>query len=251
MDLPYTLSADRPPQIGMVVLQADETIERDMRRLLPAEAELLVSRVPSGRDVNAASLAAMEDVLTEAARLFPSGARFSAIGYGCTSGTAQIGAGRIRALIQAGAETPCVTEPVSALIAACRALGVRRIGLVSPYVAEVSDRLRQVLAEAGIDVSGFASFNQSREETVARISAQSIRDAAQNVADHAECEAVFLSCTNLRTLDVIDAVERATGTPVLTSNQVLGWHLTALAGLPRPKHAPGRLWAREAVTAST
>jgi len=242
MDVPYDYAEHRPPQVGLIVLQADESIEPDMRRLLPAEAEMLVSRVPCEPEVTSDTLAAMEDVLTGAARLLPPGARFSAIGYGCTSGTAQIGAERIGDLIRAGAPTPEVTEPVTALIAACRALGIGRIGLVSPYVESVSDRLCAVLRAAGVEVAGFASFNQSREEAVARIAPRSIHAAACDLAARTACDAIFLSCTNLRTLDVIDSAERATGKPVLTSNQVLAWHIGALAGLGRPAAAPGALW---------
>lgn len=230
MTLTYELSKDRPAQLGLIVLQSDESIEPDMRRLIPADVELLVSRVPSGATVSQESLAAMEDHLTQSARLLPEGARLGAVGYGCTSGTAQIGAPRIRQLIQSGVPTPQVTEPLSALIAACKHLGVTRIGLVSPYVAAVSDRLRAALAEAGVSVLDFASFDQAEEAKVARISPASLARAAKDMARASECEAVFLSCTNLRTLDVIADVEAATGKPVLSSNQVLAWHLCRLIG---------------------
>ncbi len=246
-DLTYTLDEARAPQLGLIVLQSDETIEADMRRLLPGSAELLVSRIPSGAEVSPESLAAMEHDMTAAARLLPSGAELRVVGYGCTSGTATIGADRVAGLIRAGAQTPEVTEPVSALIAACRHLGLRKIALVSPYVAQVSDRLRAVLAQAGIEVAAFASFNVAQEARVVRIDAASIRAAAANVAGRGACaeggcDGVFLSCTNLRTLEVIDAVEADLGLPVLSSNQVLAWHMARLAGLPATPDAPGRLW---------
>lgn len=243
MSLPYTLTTDHPKQIGLIVLQADETLERDFRRLLPDDVECLVSRVPSGTSVSPETLQAMANELTASASLFPMGAVLSAVGYGCTSGTAQIGAGQISALIKAGIATPVVTEPVSALIAACAHLGVTRIGLISPYVASVSDRLRDVLADAGITVTQFASFDEPVEDRVVRISADSIADAAIKVGRHEDCEAVFLSCTNLRTLDVIDRVETEISKPVMSSNQVLAWHLGQIAGFSNPSQKFGRLIA--------
>lgn len=242
---PYTCATHRPTQLGLVVLQSDESIEPDMQRLLPSDAELLVTRVPSGQHVTAESLAQMEAVLTQATSLLPAGAELSAIGYGCTSGTAQIGVARIHTLIQSGAPGPAqprVTEPVSALVAACGHLGLRRLGLVSPYVAEVSAQLCRVLDAEGISVVGFASFEESEEAAVARISPDSILEAVRHVASETECDGVFLSCTNLRTLSVIDAAEAAIGRPVLTSNQVLAWHMGRLAHLSTPHDAPGRLW---------
>ncbi|MFT4961975.1 MAG: maleate isomerase [Paracoccaceae bacterium] len=242
MALPYTLISDDRSLIGLVVLQSDESIEADMRRILPPSVELFVSRVPSGMAVSLQSLGTMETVLTQAASLFPLDARFRVVGYGCTSGTAHIGVARISDLIRAGTQTDVVTEPVSALVAACKALEIKRLGLISPYVAAVSDQLRAVLAEHGIIVTAFESFDEAEECKVVRISPDSIARAAVDLARSGDCDAVFLSCTNLRTLDIIEDVEQATGLPVLSSNQVLAWHLLGLSGCKTPLFAPGRLW---------
>ncbi|WP_353472404.1 Asp/Glu racemase [Salipiger sp. H15] len=238
---PHALEATRPAQVGLIVLQSDETIEPDLRRLLPPELELLVSRIPSGAEVTPATLAAMESEMTASAALFPAGAQLAVVGYGCTSGTAQIGAAEVAARIRAGVEVQHVTEPVTALIAACAELGLSRLALLSPYVAPVSERLRAVLAEAGIATPVFGSFLVEEEARVARISATSILAAGQQlVAASAEpVEALFLSCTNLRALPVIEPLEAATGLPVLASNTVLAWHMARLAGTRA--QGPGRL----------
>jgi maleate isomerase len=229
----FAYRLDPPPKatLGLIVLQEDETLEQDMRRLLPATAQLHVSRVPSGKAVTRETLAAMEAELPAAARLFPSAARFRAVGYGCTSGTAVIGAARVAELIRSGTDTRAVSEPVSALVAACEALGVRRLAFLSPYVAEVSARLRATLAEGGVESPVFGSFDEAEEAKVARIDAASVIEAATDLGRAAEAEAVFLSCTNLRTLDAIPEIERRSGKPVLSSNLVLAWHLCRLAGL--------------------
>lgn len=74
-------------RLGLVVLRSDETIEHDFRRLLPPEqSALLVSRVHSEDEVTEAALASMENHMTSAVKLFPSGVRFDVVGYGCTSG---------------------------------------------------------------------------------------------------------------------------------------------------------------------
>ena len=200
-----------------------------MRRLFPKPVELLVSRVPSGAHVTLESLAAMEAELRRAASLFPYGARLSAIGYGCTSGSAQIGTDRVAQAIKAGAMTTHVTEPVSAVIATCEQLKVRKLGLLSPYVESVSERLRDVLAQAGIEVCAFASFNESEEWRVARITPASIKSAAAELAATVQMDALFISCTNLHTLDIISDIETDLGVPVLSSNQVLAWDLLRLA----------------------
>lgn len=246
MALPYELVTTEPVRLGLVVLQSDETIEADMRRMLPEEMELLVTRVPSATVVSQESLQDMAEVLTASALLFPRGADFAAVGYGCTSGSAQIGTKQIASLVKAGVETGAVTEPVSALIAACSALDVTRIGMISPYVAQVSGRLVEVLKAHGITVTVFDSFDEPLEKNVVRIAPQSLISAAKNVAQGADIEAVFLSCTNLRTLDVIDALEADLGLPVLSSNQVLAWHMVQLAGGGAPRFGAGKLWGQTA-----
>lgn len=232
---------ERPPQFGLIVLQADETLETDMKRLMPEHAEWLVSRVPSSPVLTRESLREMERHLTGAAALLPRGAVFHGVAYGCTSGTAEIGAGRVAELVRDGVETSHVTEPVSALLAACRHLNVRRLGLVSPYVANVSDRLRAVLEQAGITTPEAISFDEPLEENVARIPATRIAEAARTLGQSAACDAVFLSCTNLRTLDLIAEVEAEIGKPVLSSNLVLAWHLCGLAGFSLRKGVEFRL----------
>lgn len=242
MNLEYTLTTDHPTQLGLVVLQSDETLERDMRWLLPRDVELLVSRVPSGTELSVEFIAEMEGKLTAAATLLPRGTQLASVGYGCTSASAQIGADRVAELISAGVPTQHVTNPASALIAACSALNVTKIGLISPYIATISDRLREVLADAGITARRFGSFNEPVEANVVRISPASLKNAAVEMAKDPECEAIFLSCTNLRTLEVIEEIEQQIGKPVLSSNQVLAWHMLKLAGIAQYGTAPGKLW---------
>lgn len=242
MALPYSLTPDRPVQLGLVVLQSDETLERDMRRLLPFEVEVLVSRVASGVELDTQMIARMESKLTGAAQLLPRGAQIAAAGYGCTSATAQIGAARVAKLIKTGVTTEHVTDPVTALIAACAVLNVKKLGLITPYVAVVSDQLRVVLETAGITVTRFASFEEPMEENVVRISTDAVQKAAIDMGQASNCDAIFLSCTNLRTLEIIDGIETEIAKPVLSSNQVLAWDMMRRAGITPPEDLPGRLW---------
>ncbi len=218
--------------LGLIVLQADETIEQDFRRLIPEpDIALYVSRVPSGLEVTGDTLAAMAETLPNAARLFPASVTFDVVGYGCTSGTSVIGTDRVAELIKGGCRTAHVTEPVSALVAACRARRIARLAFLSPYIESVSRTLRETLQAHGIETPVFGSFGEAREEMVARIAPTSILEAATALAAGGGVDGIFLSCTNLRTLYVIDQIETATGLPVLSSNLVLAEHMRKLAGL--------------------
>lgn len=246
MDFDYTLAPmlGHRAALGLIVLQSDETIEHDFRRLLPDDGvSLYVSRIPSAPEVTRETLARMEGDMTGAASLLPPPVRFDVVGYGCTSGTSVIGSARVAELVSAGCTTGAVTEPVSGLIAACGALGLKRLAFLSPYVAAVSDGLRGVLAQSGIETPVFGSFNEAEETRVARIDGQSLAAAARSLAAQGGVDGIFMSCTNLRTLDVIGAIEADTGIPVLSSNQVLAWHMLRSAGIADTITGVGRLLA--------
>jgi maleate isomerase len=232
MQLSYDTLAPAPAA-GMIVLSVDRTVEADLRALVPAEAlSLCHTRIESAPDVSAASLAAMADRLPGAAALLPDG--LQAVGYACTSGALMIGEARVEELIASAHPGVPTTNPLSALKAACAGLGVRRLGLLSPYVAEVSDGMRAHLGDRGIRVTAFASFDEENEALVAQIAPRSIADGLRLLAAQAPCDALFASCTGLRAVEAIGAVERALGIPVMASNQVLAWQLLRLCGQPWP-----------------
>lgn len=240
----YTLSEPSGARLGLIVLKSDETIEGDMRRLLPTDVQFMVSRVPSDSEVTCDTLASMEGHLSTAAALFPSGLNFDVVGYGCTSGTAQIGVDKVASRLRDSLEIGAVTQPLSSLLAACAHLGLKRLALLSPYVPAVSDTLRAALCKDGITTDVVGSFEVGTETDVVRIDPAAVQRAAITLMENADVDGLFLSCTNLRTLDVIEPLETRLGLPVLSSNQVLAWHMMRLAGLRAPARSPGLLFAQ-------
>jgi len=231
--------------LGLIALQVDETIEQDFRRLFPSRTvAIYVNRIPSGEDLTPASIAQMGRDLPAAAALLPQSAAFDAVAYGCTSGTTLIGVDRVRTLVQGAVNTRHVAQPLSATLAAFAALEVSAIGLVSPYIDTVAGPMRQTFEAAGYAVPAMVSFGEEVEANVARIDPASIYAAALEVGSNPEVGAVFLSCTNLRTLDIITDLEQRLGKPVVSSNQALAWHMARLSGAPLAADAPGALFAR-------
>ena len=227
-------------RLGVIVLQVDETLEYEFQTLLKLPGVVLHhTRVPSGLDVTEETLAAMEEHIPMAVSLLPTGGSFDAIGYACTSGASVIGAENVAkavrsaypAEVQNSSVMPAVTDPLTAVRAACQALGVRQLGFVTPYVAEVSEKLRSALEEDGPTITGFGSFEESEECKVARIAPESVYEAILKVGQASPCDAVFVSCTNVRTLDILERAEASLGKPVISSNQALAWHMLRLSGI--------------------
>jgi maleate isomerase len=244
MSLPYTLAPQigTDGRLGLIVLQSDETMESELRQVLPTnDIAAFVSRIPSGAEVSNESLSAMEAELPRAAGLLPKTIDFDVVGYGCTSASSVIGSDRVVDLVSGGCSTAHVTNPVSALVAACMSLGISKLALLTPYAEEVSDSLRTALADNGIDTPVFGTFNEPIETKVARIDPSSTCDAAMKLGKDTGAEAVFMSCTNLRTFSILKDVEAGCNKPALSSNQTFFWHMFALAGMGMPQRNE-QLW---------
>ncbi len=231
-DYELTLPRAGTGALGLIVLQVDETIESDFRRLFPDPALALhVARVNSGTDLTRETIARMEADLPGAARQLPQAPNYAAVGYACTSGTTLIGADRVAELVSGGCTTGVVCNPLSAAQAACRHLGVRSLAVVSPYTPDIAEPVCAAFEAEGIAVANALHFGEEVEARVARIAPQSVYRAAVEAAQGSGAEAVFLSCTNLKTLEVIGPLERDLGMPVFGSNLALAWDMARVAAI--------------------
>jgi maleate isomerase len=220
-------------QVGIgVVIPYDFALDREMWRWVPAQVSLHLTRTPyQDIPVSVAQAMAMGDRETVArctkdlVVVEP-----AAVAYGCTSGSFIGGlageAALIAAMVEAGAPTAVTTS--GAVIAAAHALGLKKVAVVTPYDEAVGAKLRAYLNEAGLEVTAHNDMGLTgRIWTVPyEITATVARRTAQGGGD-----AVFLSCTNLRTYDLIASLEQELGIPVLTANQVTMWAVLAAAGV--------------------
>ena len=101
--------------------------------------------------------------------------------------------------------------------------------------------MRERLEDSGHRVVAFGSFEESEDCVVAKINEDSILEAIESVAAQAECDAVVVSCTSLRTTGLIKKAEARIGKPVISSNVAMAWHMLTLANLPHPQEQFGKL----------
>ena len=156
MPLSYDLEIDRGIAMGLIVLQTDELMEFELGKLfLGLGLRVYQNRIPCMPEVRPETLSMMGESMTETAAMLPHEAGISVIGYGCTSGATILGEDRVTTLVQTAHPGVSVTNPLSALKAACASLGVASLGLVSPYVAEVTGALVNALENHGIPISSY------------------------------------------------------------------------------------------------
>ncbi len=229
---PFDVETSDLPNIGLIALQTDETIEPDFHRLIaPEAANLYVSRISCEDEVTSDALATMRSALPISAGLFPKALEFDVIAYGCTSGASVIGTEIVADLIKAKTGARAVTDPVTALLDTCNDLKLKRLAFLSPYVEEVSLTLRDLLRKHGVDTPAFGSFNEADDATVAKIAGHSIAQAAELLCKDVAIDGLFMSCTNLKTLPLINQLSETLGLPVLSSNLVLIRHVAKLTNI--------------------
>lgn len=240
-----TVAFDRSlvPRVGLIALSTDLTSERDAATmLLAAGVALHTTRVTFENPTTPDSLMRMRPLLTDAARLIVPEVPLAAIWYSCTAATAIIGDAAVEAAISAGRPgVPVVTPPQAALAAFAR-LGLRRIAVLTPYLALTTRGLIAYFESKGVEVVATLSLGIEDDRDMACVDRSSIL-AASVAADHPQAEALFVSCTALPATALVAQMEAMLSKPVITSNQAALWRLAALTG--RNLDGPGRLFAAE------
>ncbi|WP_320782173.1 aspartate/glutamate racemase family protein [Streptomyces sp. CRN 30] len=215
------------PQRGVgVVAPFDFALDRELWRWVPDEVSLHMTRtpyVPVEVSLDLARLVSEHETLQEATRTL-NAITPDVVAYACASGSFVGGVPGERAMCaamtRAGA-TPSVTTS-GALLEALASLGARRVALVTPYTVSVTRSLEEYVAEAGVSVTGCAYMGLTRHiwkvpyRDVAAMARQAVRRPGA-------ADALFISCTNLATYDVIPQLEAELRIPVISANQVTMW----------------------------
>ena len=228
-------------QIGYVLVANADLSEADFFAMKPPGVGVHFTRVPMPREVSGETLAGIEkDLATAAASLMPGRADLDVISYSCTSGTFVVGEDRVLAELTRLNPRPQATPMLSACVAALRALEARRIVLGTAYTEDLNRLEVAFLTAKGFDVVRAEGLGLGSDEEMNRVTPAFLARFAAEI-DTAEADAIFMSCGALRVLPVIEAIEDATGKPVVFSNQANWWHCLRLAGVEDRIEGFGRL----------
>ncbi len=247
--LPFTLDGgvSERARIGVIVLATDYTMEREWMNLMdiPGVA-VYAARIKNDPQITPETLRAMEPRLTATADLILPGADLDVLAFGCTSASMAIGEARVFELLEASKPGAKYTTPITSAFAAFRAFGAKRIGVLTPYRADVNRIVADYMTtHGGVEVPVFGSFNEEMDDRVARIDPASIMAGIERLKSLSNIDAVFVSCTSVRLADVAADVEREIGLPVTSSNHAMAWHALRLGGVDDELPAFGSLFTKQ------
>jgi maleate isomerase len=214
------------PQRGVgIVAPFDFALDRELWRWVPDDVSLHLTRtpfVPVEVSLDQARLVSEHATLREGVQALCAVAP-QVVAYACTSGSFVGGATGERSMTAAmeeAGEIPSLTTS-GALLAALQEIGARRVAVVTPYTKSVTDSLEDFLGEGGIAVTGRSYLGLTRE--IWRVPYRDVVDMARDAVAGDAPDALFISCTNLPTYDVIPQLEAELRMPVLSANQVTLW----------------------------
>lgn len=224
-------------KLGVLIPASDVVVEHDFQRFLPRDVSFHTARLKQGRS---AQLGDHENLFTMIASSEEAAKSVAVVDidlllFCCTSASFFKGYGWDRELadrLRVATNVPSITT-TTAIVDALKEAGRRKIFLATPY-PDFCNRVEiDVLNREGFDVAGSLSFGCERSIEVGSLTPDKmigmIRDARTEIS---ACDALFVSCTGVRSTEIIGELERETGVPVLTSNSAIIWAAMKFLGIP-------------------
>jgi maleate isomerase len=162
--------------------------------------------------------------------------------FNCTAAAAMAEPGLAERVAEA-AGCPAGTT-ADAIAAALVALDAGRIALISPYPPELAEPEERFFADRGFEVAAHTALDLTDVREWPRIEPQRWLRLAVEAKAASDADAIVVSCTNIRALSVLDAIERETGVAAICSNQAAAWAALSDVGIADPVVGFGGLLAR-------
>jgi maleate isomerase len=209
-------------RIGLITPSPGSSTEAEFNRYRPEGVAVLTTRIPLF-GISREALDKMNTYLDEAASLLAT-AEVDVIVFGCTAGSLINGPSWDQEIIARLTRITGkkITTTSTGVLEALAALNVKKVAVATPYAAEVNEAEKTFLDNSGFQVTSIIGPLLSDPKLVPQIPPVEMYRLAKE-ADTDDADAMFISCTGLHVLGIIDLLEKDLGKPVIVSNQVSLW----------------------------
>ena len=211
------------PKVGLIALSTDQTIEGDFNNIcknLPLD--IFINRIHNQNPLTKENLLKMQDDLESVTNKILPDEKINTIAYGCTSGTIAIGENKVKEKILSAKPGCYVTTPVTSTMKAFKKMNIKKIALFTPYPDVINKTILDYFTKKNIEVLSFASLNLNLDSEFANVDPDYILEISSKL-ETKNVDALFISCTALPVLNILDQLEQKIQKPVLSSNQTLIW----------------------------
>ena len=230
------------PKVGLIVLATDFMIEKDFIDVTKGMGiDLFVNRIHTYFPLTSENLIKMSNTLTEVSKDILPDEKLDCVVYGCTSGTIAAGYDSIKKKIELAKPEAKVTTPSTAATNALKKMNVSKVSIFTPYPKKLNDEVVDYFKKENFIVTSNSYFDILNDADIAKIDPDYLYDVISKM-NLGDAEAVFLSCTNLPVLSILDKLEKKLNKVVLSSNQVLIWDTLQSVGKNNSIKGFGRLF---------
>ena len=210
-------------KVGLIALSTDFMIEKDFKKIIEnMNIDLFVNRIRSYHPLTKENLIKMGENVTEVSKDILPDEKLDCVVYGCTSGTIASGYDSIKNKINLAKPEAKVVTPSSAAVNALRKMNVKKVSIFTPYSEKLNNDVVDYFKKENFIVTSNSYFDILYDNDIAKVDPDYLFEVITKM-DLGEAEAVFLSCTNLPALNIVDKLEKKLNKIVLSSNQVLIW----------------------------
>ena len=211
------------PRVGLIALASDFMIERDFINVIKdRDIDFFVNRIECYNPLTKENLIKMSDKVTEVTKDILPDQDIDCIVYGCTSGTIAAGYNSIEQKVKAAKPMADVTTPSTAAIKALNKMKIKKISIFTPYSKILNDEVLKYFKSEGFEITSNSYFDIEADYDIGKVDQNYLYDVLSKI-DLKGAEALFVSCTALPVLPIIDKLEKKLNTTVLSSNQALIW----------------------------
>ena len=231
-------------RIGLLVPSTNTSMEVDFFRLAPEGVSVHTARLKTEKEATIDTLVKMEAAAEEAAETVAT-AEVNVVVFGCTSGSFVKGPEWNREMIarlEKRAKVPVITT-AQAMIEGLREMGLKKISVTTPYVNVTNELLKSFLKAHHFEVMDLKTFDMLDQFAHARVEPSEIYALAKK-SDRPESEGIFIACTQMRTLDIIETLENDLKKPVITATQASMWLALKVLRVNMGREGFGKLMKR-------
>ena len=211
------------PRIGLITLASDFRIEKDFNSVLHNKnIDLFANRIHCYNPLTNETLKKMADDITDVTKEILPDQKLDCVAYGCTSGSIAAGYESIFEKINKAKPNTKVTTPITAAIKGLKKLDIKKISIFTPYTSEINKAVEDYFLNEKFEVNELTYFDIASDLDIGKVDQDHLYDVLKNI-DLSNSDALFVSCTALPVLTLIDDLEKKINKPVLSSNQVLIW----------------------------
>jgi maleate isomerase len=217
-------------KLGFILMSTDLAAEQDFFDMAPEGVGVHITRLKTEDFTTRETLARHIEHMADAASRLQPDMTPEVVSYSCTSGSIVNGEDQVFAEIVKGAPWAQPMCIVTGVVDALHELGVKKLVVGTPYLDEINTVEADYLIEQGFDILDIQGLNMETGLEFGRVTPAYWKQFAIEI-DQPEADAIFLSCSGIRALEVAEEIEQATGKPVITSNQAQFWSCLRRAGI--------------------